>query len=325
MRKGMLLLAAYVSLLLPGAVDPAAAAPVTFLSGNGNDANNCLTPATACRQFGTHFTGGAISKTDSGGTIHVLPGAYQPFSTIGFINILADQGQASIIGSIADSNSTLGLASIHIGQGARVRIRGLTFNNNDSGIAIVGSSGFGPTVYIENCTFKPGTGINNAGVELAPGFGSPVELYVSNSVFEGPGNGIFIQPTQGGNVRVVVNNVSVENSNAGFWLDARATNGVNRITIKDTTVGNGGTGIIFLEDASGSTSAAIENTNISNNSSAALLASGSTITTRVQDSMIVNNGAGLSGGSGAQVISHGGNVLAGNGTDGAFTSTAPPQ
>jgi hypothetical protein len=92
MPKGMLLLAACVSLLLRGAIDPAQAAPVTFVSGNGNNSNDCLTPATACREFGNNLGGGAISKTDSGGTIHVLPGVYQPFEIFGWRNILADQG-----------------------------------------------------------------------------------------------------------------------------------------------------------------------------------------------------------------------------------------
>ena len=304
--------------------DPAQAAPVTFASGNGNDSSNCLTPATACREIGG--ASGAYSKTDGGGTIHVLPGAYQPFLILsGSINILADQGQASISGSIAaPSGSTAGLASIHIYQSATTRIRGFTFSNNDTGIAISNFNNlFSPTVYIENCTFKPGTGTSNAGVEIVQS--GIAELYVSNSNFQGPGNGLFIQPTQGGNVRVVLNNVSIENSSVGLWFDARATNGVNRITVKDTTIGNGATGLIFLEDATGSTSVAIENTNISNTSSSALLANGPTIITRVQDSMIVNNGIGLNPVGGAQVISHGGNVLFGNGNNGAFTATVAPQ
>ena len=41
--------------------------------------------------------------------------------------------------------------------------------------------------------------------------------------------------------------------------------------------------------------------------------------------MITNNSVGLTAGGGAQVISHGGNVLAGNGNNGGFTSTVPPQ
>jgi hypothetical protein len=146
---------------------------------------------------------------------------------------------------------------------------------------------------------------------------------VSNSIFQGAGNGIFIRPSQGGNVRAVVNNVSIENSNAGVWFDGRATNGVNRITVKDTTIGNGGSGFIFLEDATGSTSVAIEIANVSNGGTA-LLASGSTLIARVRDSTFANNGIGISG-SGAPVISHGGNVLAGNGNNGAFTATVPPQ
>jgi hypothetical protein len=301
-----------------------ALSPVTFASGNGNNSNDCLTPATACREIGDQpLSPGALSKTDSGGTIHVLPGAYKSFHILGPINILADQGQASIHESIAaPSGLPLGLASIHIYQSARVRIRGLTFGGKDSGIAIGSQGGGAPTVYIENCTFNPGTGGVNAGVEMVTASGAS-ELYVSASTFQGPGQAVLIKPSSGASARVVLNDLSIENANTGVSFDARATNGVNRIAINNTTIGNGG-GLILFEDANGSTSVAVENTNIVNGGTA-LLANGPTISVRVQNSMIIGNTAGLSLVSSAQAISHGGNVLFGNGTNGAFTSRVAPQ
>ena len=250
-----ILLAASVSLLLLGA-GPLRAAPLTFVSGNGNDSNNCLTPATACREIGGIF--GADSKTDPAGTIHVLPGAYQPFqlNAVGSINILADQRQASINGSIAAPCCyTHGSASIHVTAGAGiVRIRGFTLGKSDnglavdSGIAIFGGGTISDAIHLENCTFKPGTGGGNAGVEIATnGLG---EVYISNSSFQGPGVGVLIKPLAGGSARVVLNDVNIENAGAGVYLDAKATNGVNRISIRDTMIGNGG-GLILLEDANG--------------------------------------------------------------------------
>jgi hypothetical protein len=48
---------------------PAHAQFAVFISGDGNDANNCLTLATPCRSLAA-----AQIAVASGGVIHVLPG-----------------------------------------------------------------------------------------------------------------------------------------------------------------------------------------------------------------------------------------------------------
>jgi len=49
----------------------------TYVSASGSDANNCDTPAAACRSF---F--GALSKTADGGTVQCLDAGYFGFLTI---------------------------------------------------------------------------------------------------------------------------------------------------------------------------------------------------------------------------------------------------
>jgi hypothetical protein len=141
MRNGMVFLVACVSLSTLSVEPAQAASAITFVSGNGNNSNDCLTPATACRELGAPFSGGAQFKTSPGGTIHVLPGVYQPFEVYQGRNILADQGQASINGSIETASSiNVGRASILVDLGnydaQPLLIRGFTFAGQDSGIAI---------------------------------------------------------------------------------------------------------------------------------------------------------------------------------------------
>ncbi|MPZ59331.1 MAG: hypothetical protein GEU91_23185 [Rhizobiales bacterium] len=81
-------------LLLLFAATPAQAQFAVFISGVGNDGNNCLTPATACRNFVM-----AQTTVAAGGVIHVLPGEYGAVVITKSVQIIADGGQASISGS----------------------------------------------------------------------------------------------------------------------------------------------------------------------------------------------------------------------------------
>ena len=69
----------------------------------------------------------------------------------------------------------------------------------------------------------------------------------------------------------------------------------------------------------------IEGSSLVSNGAAAVAALGSKTTIRVRNSTITANGRGLNAGPGAKIISFGGNVLAGNAIDGAFTSTVPQK
>jgi hypothetical protein len=64
----------------------------TFVSGAGNDANDCATVSTPCRNLDA-----ALSKTFPSGAIQVLPGNYLSFVVTKSVDIIADQGGATIV------------------------------------------------------------------------------------------------------------------------------------------------------------------------------------------------------------------------------------
>jgi hypothetical protein len=65
--RGLAGLAAGLFLAAIGLAAPAEAHPVTYVSGKGNDANDCFSPATACRTFQR-----AVNQTVAGGEVKTL-------------------------------------------------------------------------------------------------------------------------------------------------------------------------------------------------------------------------------------------------------------
>jgi hypothetical protein len=68
-----------------------------------------------------------------------------------------------------------------------------------------------------------------------------------------------------------------------------------------------------------------EGSNSSNNGSFGIGASGSNATVRVKNSTVISNANGLVAAASSKIISQGGNTVAGNTTNGAFTQTLPLQ
>ncbi len=66
-----------------------------------------------------------------------------------------------------------------------------------------------------------------------------------------------------------------------------------------------------------------KNSQFSNNANHGIVASGANVTVRVGNSAITNNVRGLVAAASGKIISQGGNVVADNMIDGAFTSTLP--
>jgi len=64
----------------------------TWASEGGSDAQDCLTIASACREISA-----AIGKTGLDGMVHVLPGTYNAFTVTTGMEIIADEGLATIV------------------------------------------------------------------------------------------------------------------------------------------------------------------------------------------------------------------------------------
>ena len=312
---------------LVGAAAPAHAAFATFVSGNGDDNNDCLTPATACRQLNTAT--GAIAKADANGIVHVLPGEYEGFFLDKSLDIVADGGQASFFTIAQAGGPTPGIPGImaigiNVGASDVVRIRGFNLRVGH-GIGIVGSG----TIHIEDCTLTGEPIPSSYGIVYAPTGAS--ELYVSGSTISraNPSNtgGILIRPTGSGSAKVVLDNDTIEDNAVGILVDGGGTSGSIALNVRDSVIsGSTAQGLGVFEAVSGGPSnVVLTRTTISSNGGQGIVASRALASVRVRQSEITGNAVGVQSLNGGQIISHGDNVLAGNTTNGAFTSTVAPQ
>ena len=315
MKRSIASLAVSACLVVLLAVAPPAGAAgfVSFVSDDGEDTGSCGTLATACRQITF-----ALGQTNEGGIIHVLPGEYIAFAPDKSIEIVADAGQASIFTTTV---SDAGIA-VNVSGTKAVRLRGFRISAAH-GILINGGGG---VVHIENCTILPAE--TNTGIVYAPTGAS--ELYVSDTIISGSGNpnagGISIKPTGSGSAKAVLDNVNVEDNASGILIDGRTTSGSNTVTIRNSTIsGNTSFGVYAADSASGATNVTVEGSTSANNTTFGVGASGTNATVRVRNSTVNGNGTGLQIASSGKIISHGGNVVAGNTVNGAFTSTVVPQ
>lgn len=323
MKRSIVALAAsaWFAALLGSA--PAHAAFATFVSGAGNDGNDCLTPATACRELGG--AGGAINKTDALGIIHVLAGEYGTFLVDKSLEIVADGGQASNFNSFVFIAGTIAGIGVNLDAGEYARIRGFNIGAKN-GIGIFG----GGAVHIENCSLTADV-TGGAGYSILYQPTGQGELYVTDTSLLSDlsaatvGGGMLIKPTGSGSAQVVLDNVSVADNSLGILTDGRATTGTNIVTIRNSVVAGGTAyGVAFVDAGGGSTKGVVESSTITGNATQGVGAYGANVTVRVKGSTISGNGQGLER-SGAQVISNGGNAVADNTFNGTFSSTVAQQ
>jgi hypothetical protein len=323
MQRTMLSLALSACFLaLLGANAPADAALATFVSQTGNDAANCTSPATPCASF--IGPTGALAKTDAGGVIHVAPGDYFTFIIDKAVEIVVDGGQASISGSKSTAGSVSAAIVVNAGANDDVRIRGFILDRHGSTGAGIGFVG-GAALHLEDCAT-----VNSLdGIIFAPTGAS--ELYVSNSTVSdnggaSSGSGILIKPSGSGSAKVVLDNVHIEGNSQGILIDNQFTTGSNAVTIRNSTIsGSASFALATYESGSGTSNVTIEASNITNNVSFGVGMSGTGATARLVNVTVTGNGHGLLAASSSSIISHGGNAIAGNTINGAFTATVPPQ
>jgi len=321
MQKLVVSLAASACFVALFGATPARAGFVTFVSGNGADGVGCgVTPASACREiFGAT---GALAQTDEGGIIHVLPGEYIAFPIDKGVDIVADAGQASIYSTVAGGGGGI-VVDGSVSGNRVVRIRGFLINSAH-GIVINGSG----VVHIEDCTLMGVEG--RYGIVYAPtGAG---ELYVSDTTVSRPtvpaqGGGILIRPTGSGSAKAVLDSVNVEdNATEGVRIDGRFTTGSNSLTIRNSTIAGGsGFGAAVYDSGNGVSTMTIDGSTIADNATFGVVASGSNATARLVNSVVSGNARGLIATTSGSIISQGGNMVAGNTVNGAFTQTLPLQ
>jgi hypothetical protein len=277
-----------------------AQAPRTWVSGVGDDVNPCSRTAP-CKTFA-----GAISKTQDGGFINVLDSAgYGAVTITKSITIDGEGAHAGVLAPAGGSGIIINAA------GKKVTLRNLAIESPSvTNIASIGINVLNASeVHIENCWIGR---FSSHAIEFNPTGGG--ELFV---------NDVTAVSNGGSAVSVVTGRASIDRLNA-YTNDAGVFVRGNAIaTVRNSSAVGGSVG--FGANTNPSAVLNLENVVSTHNANGILVASAATV--RVSNSMIVSNVTfGLNnGGGGSVIISHSGNVLTGNPTDGTFSSTVIKQ
>lgn len=290
----------------------------TWMSGVGDDVNPCSRTAP-CKTIA-----GTISKTAANGIINLLdPAAVGVVTITKSITLQTDESYAGVLASAI--NGIL----INAAATDTVVLRGLSINGTGGAAGITGLNGvrilLAGTVRIENCDIQ---GFGESAIEVANT--SALKLTVQDCVISntvaGTGAsasdaGIALVPGVGGSVRAHFDRVRLHGINQ-FGIHAV---GDVRVVLRDSVI-SGVTGTALQVDGSaGSAQVLVDNSSLVENSVNGIFVTGGGATVRLYRSLVSGNAQGLLNASGGQIISFGGNVIAGNVANGAPTSTAATQ
>lgn len=259
----------------------------TFVGVNGNDANDCLAPGTACRTLN-----GAIGKVDAGGEVIVIEtGSYAGATITKSVKINVPSGAVAF--------SALSL-TITAGVNDVIVVRGMTMKalNPGSSTAInITSAG---SVLIENCVIDGWA----TGVAVATG----ARVDIKDTTMRGNLTGVSVTNA---NARVSADQVRAIRNGTAFNVTAGSLATIGRSLLAGNTTG---------ANASGAGSAVtISRSQISGQTGDGVLV-GAGAFGRVTDSIVSGNGVGLN--NAGTLTSLGNNAVSGNTTNTSGTITA---
>jgi hypothetical protein len=162
-----------------------------------------------------------------------------------------------------------------------------------------------------------GSGVNGVVINTGP----TDAVTLSGLFIEGGGTGINgVRIVQGG--KIVVRDCLIRGfTQAGVSVEPTAATAV---FISDTLLTRNDVGVRVKPSGSGAASALLERVQAVQNTTLGVSAEGASASIRLSQSTIADNGRGI-GVNGGQVISFGNNVIHGNGTDGAPSTTVKLQ
>ena len=297
-----LLAAAGIAILF--ATSAQAQATRTWVSGVGDDANPCSRTAP-CKTFA-----GAISKTATNGEINCIDSG-------GFGAVTITKSITIDCGGTFGSVLNPGTNGIIINTAGAVTIRNLSMDGAGTGINGIRIVG-GATVLIEKVRIFGNT---NLGIDVEPASGS-AKVFITDTTVHGNANGgILLKPPAGASVNASLTRVNMYNNKYGLRAEDRSKASVFQ-SVADGNIGNG-----FLAfSATEASEVNIVDSMASNTTTNGVASFGTAATLRLLNSAIFNNGTGISN-SGAAVVgtTPGSSLNAGNGTDGAVSTTVPLQ
>ena len=297
----LIVAAAFIIALVPAGAS--AQAPRTFVASTGSDLNPCSRQAP-CRGFQA-----AVNAVAPGGEVVALDSAgYGPFTIDRSVIVSAD-GVHAALSIVNGTGINLNTAATDV-----VVLRNLTIVSTPESLnRAIDALGFIGALFVEHCTFAN----TSTGVNFEPA-SSPAEVHVTDSTFRDiTGHGVAVL---GAGVTAIVSDSTFEKlTGAGVLATAGGQALVRRSTVSGCAGAIGG----FAAFSGSATVNVIDSVTAGNSVGVSSEGTGSTV--RVSNTTITNNTTGLVTGPGATLVSMTGNHLAGNGTDGSFSSSIPAQ
>jgi hypothetical protein len=274
----------------------------TWVSGVGDDANPCSRTAP-CKTFA-----GAISKTAVGGFIDVLdPGG---FGTVTITKSITIDGSGGPLAGVLTSGGINGI--IINSATAIVHLRNLSIESalpgnpsgqGNNGIEVVAAA----QVHVERCVIAS---FGNTGINFHPASGSL--FVVDTSVQNNTNNGIVVSTG-----RAMIENLHANANGIGVLVNGNAI-----ATVRNSYVASNSTGLAAVTNPAAVLN--IESCVVTHNFNGITV--NSATTARVSNSTVVSNtSAGLVNDGVSFIVSLSGNMVFGNPTNGAFTSTQLKQ
>jgi len=301
----------FLSVGLTASAPAYAQATRTWVSGVGDDANPCSRTAP-CKTFA-----GAISKTAAGGEIDALdPGGFGALTITKAITL--DGGAGQVASVLTSGTNALVVAA---GPNDIVHIRNLELQ----GVAQTGSPGFagilfstGAALHVENVRIYD---FLDRCIDFEPSQATNSVLEVNQSILtDCAGGGVLVKPAGGGSA--AANLIGVTSSRNLYGLRVE-DNG--KATVQESSLSaNVNNGILAVSNSAPS-EINVERSVSSNNVGTGVATAGAAATIRLSQVGIFDNGTGISTASGGQILSFGNNQNAGNGTNGAPSSTLSNQ
>jgi hypothetical protein len=279
----------------------------TWVSGVGDDVNPCSRTAP-CKTFA-----GAISKTANGGEINVLdPGAFGAVTITKSISIVNDGLFAGVLAAFVNG------VIVNAAATDVVILRGLDINGVGTGVNGIRFLA-GAALYVENCQIY---GFTGKGIDAQPS--TAAQIFVKDTLIRnnigGAGGGISLTPIGPAFSLVgTIERVRLERNRFGV----RAADGA-RVTVRDSVASANSTHGYVAASAGGLAILNLENSLASDNTINGISSLGAMATVRISNMTVTGNDTGLNAGGGA-IVSFGNNRNAGNGADGAPTSTIGQQ
>jgi hypothetical protein len=283
----------------------------TWVSGVGDDVNPCSRTAP-CKTFA-----GAISKTAAKGEINALdPGGFGGLTITKSVSVEGDHQMAGVLVS-GTNGITINALSTDI-----VTLRGLTIQGLGTGldgIRILSAK----EVHIEDCTIE---GFVNRGIIVNNSTGN-INVYVRNTIIRknvgastpaGNSGAILLRPTGAATASIIIEDSHLDQNTFGLRVEANA-----RATMSNSTASGNTTFGVHAFSSTTAASIILENVVISNNTTGVQAEGSANASVRLSNTLITSNSVGLSSVTSGQLISFVNNSVAGNGTNGAPTSTTP--